>query len=99
MIKVYSHYFIFEDDAEPMKYVDDFYKIFDKALIEMPKDYDICLLGYITYKPKKTNVVYDNLESVESFYGLHGYLISKKGAINFLKKVYPIEVQIDTYIE
>lgn len=60
-----------------------------------PCDWDIILLGYITFFDYKDQGDYYD---VYNFWGLQGYVISKKGAKKIIKYGLPINQQIDHYM-
>ena len=91
ILKNYEMAVIFEDDAllHP-----NFFKIIKNLLNIVPKDWDIILLGYNCQECPIVN----NYRQVTSFYGTHGYLINRKGAIKMMKDKFPANIQIDLYM-
>ena len=92
-----DYYFICEDDIVFSK---DCYHTVKKSIINVPPDWDMVSYGYIrTVKDTKIN---DNTEFIKlnAFWGLQGYLISKKGAKKLVDEVdaNKIDGQIDAYL-
>ena len=85
---------IFEDDVEPL--VKDANVIINN-IIKEKNDFDILLLGY-TLKDNNIISVSENLNKCMLFFGLHSYIITKKGAEKLLKHALPIDMQLDSYI-
>lgn len=83
---------IFEDD---ISFTDNFTEKFDKGLRDVPEDADAIFLGVVhNSKPIRYNERVNRIGAV--FYGLHGYIMTNKGARKFLKNAFPIEVQLDS---
>jgi GR25 family glycosyltransferase involved in LPS biosynthesis len=85
-------YFILEDDAVFEPGLESEIK---NLLTSAPRDWDIILLGYNTLKPRGYR---GSFLSVNSFWGLCGYLINHKGAQKFLRESskQKIDCQIDS---
>ena len=82
---------IFEDDAIFDK---DIYKKIQYYISYTPDDWDIILMGYVyTFD---TLYVNHNINKVFDFWGLQGYIITRKGMEKILKYInVPIRHQID----
>jgi len=82
--------FVLEDDAS---FPDDVYtKHIRNALLTMPEDWDVILLG--RWPLEETNEI--NFVKVNKFWGTHGYLINRKGAEKIIQYGgVPIDDQID----
>jgi GR25 family glycosyltransferase involved in LPS biosynthesis len=90
----YKNILIFEDD---ISFQNNFIEEFKKRIEYIPKDYDIFFLDVMkSYKSVKINKYFNKIESL--FFGTHSYSITKKAIDIMLKTVYPIEVQIDSYM-
>lgn len=99
----YRDYFIIiEDDIHFKGYKtgynnDQFFAMIEKELKELPEDWDFYLLGV---QSKRGNYVpkdkYDRI--LGPFFGLHAYVVSRRGAENAFKKVFPIEYHIDSQL-
>jgi len=89
-----DHCLIFEDDVvfEP-----DFVEKYNKVINYIPSDTDIFFLD-ISWceKSEKYNELLDKITG--KFFGMHAYIITNAGAKKLLKHIFPIEVQIDSYI-
>jgi glycosyl transferase family 25 len=86
---------IFEDDVVPL-YINSYEKI-NELLNESNGDFDILLLG-CNCRDKNKIEVSKNINKCIFFFELHSYIISKKAANELLKYIYPIDMQIDSYI-
>jgi glycosyl transferase family 25 len=86
---------IFEDDIVPL-YINSNEKI-NELLNESNCDFDILLLG-CNCRDKNKIEVSKNINKCIFFFELHSYIISKKAAKELLKYIYPIDMQIDSYI-
>lgn len=85
---------VFEDDAEMDPQV---YKKIE-AIPEFPIDWDVMLLGYVRLANYE-RISLPGLMRVKDFWGLHGYLISRKGiAKMMLYRDMPISLQIDIFM-
>jgi len=82
---------VFEDDAM----IDS--QLYEK-IPEFPPDWDVILLGHARLAEYE-HVPYPDLLLVQDFWGLHGYLISRKGiAKMMLYRDIPISLQIDIFM-
>lgn len=93
-----SQCLILEDDVR----IDpDFVNKFNEIEKEIPKDFDIFVLGYSSSQPllEHNDLVknYKLFHKTKRFYGLFGYIVSNKGAKKLLK-LFPITKQIDSEI-
>ncbi len=89
-----DYVFILEDDASIAP--DTMYRI-QQSLQYLPTDYDVLLFGFIGYPtplPSKSNA----WSQVKRFYGMQGYLITRKAAKALLEKMGPMECQLDTFV-
>lgn len=83
---------ILEDDAiEHTKYIQE---ILEDIYANIPKDFDMYLLGYVDLEPKNTK--YRNA-IVKQFVLLHSYIVTPKGAQKLLDKL-PINMPVDSWI-
>lgn len=87
-----DYYIIFEDDAVVMSSV---YNRILKALNTAPSNWDMIVLSPIMEVTKKKGRLFNKFES---FWGLSGYIINKKGAKRMVDefKIRPISMQIDS---
>lgn len=92
-------FLIFEDDVDINENINNFTEEINKSinLINL-NDWDIIYLGYHHFD----NILYDVNKEYNKItnliYGLHAYIINKKGAIKLLKNVFPIVDQLDSYM-
>ena len=87
---------IFEDDARPI----DSYSIeMLEKTINSVSEFDIISFGYTTIRGniEEYNEYVDKFLGGE-FFGLQGYLVSRRGAQKLMKNMFPIEFQVDSYI-
>jgi GR25 family glycosyltransferase involved in LPS biosynthesis len=85
---------VFEDDAE----MDP--QIYHKATqrLDFPNDWDVILLGHVRLMDYEKGPK-PGLLRVRDFWGLHGYLISRRGVSKMLLyKDMPINLQIDIFM-
>ena len=83
---------ILEDDAiEHNKYAQ---QILEDIYANMPKDFDLYLLGYIDLEPTDTK---SKNARVKQFVLLHSYIITPKGAQKLLEKL-PINMPVDSWL-
>jgi len=89
-----DYYVILEDDSiiDP-----NGFKTIQEAMVNVPENWDIVLFGFIRII---NPVSYGNFIQPSGFWGLHGYVINKKGAKNLIDEVENIRVdgQLDAYI-
>lgn len=83
---------IFEDDAN--KPINNYFKYLDIIHNEVPKDWDIILIGYVLLDSEKIS---KNIVKVKNFILLHNYIINKKGAKKLLNNL-PINAPLDTWL-
>ena len=91
-------FLIFEDDVDINIKINNFTKKINKSinLINNNNNWDIIYLGYFNINSKDINKI--SKKKKDMIYGLHGYIINKKGAAKLLKYAFPIVDQIDSYI-
>jgi collagen beta-1,O-galactosyltransferase len=98
IIKGYNNAIIFEDDININVEKD----VLNEYLLNLPKDYDIAYLGYITIPLNSINKSEINNNywerGINNIFGTHSYILSNKGCKKLLEKVLPINEQIDAYI-
>jgi len=85
--------FIFEDDAIMVQNIGEVL-----GTLEIPQDTDIYLLGYICNTCTNTHC---GAIDVKKFYGLHGYIITRRGIHKLLarhEQSLPIRKQIDSWL-
>lgn len=84
---------IFEDDARPPPNI--MFAI-DKIISDMPKDWDIILLGKYCHECEE----HDTYLKMKRFILLHSYIISKKGVQKIIgtNSLFPISQQLDSYL-
>jgi len=83
---------ILEDDAiRTNKYSQE---RLDYVLKNLPKDYDIYLIGYYDIKPEKDG---ETNTRVKEFVLMHSYIVSPKGAQKLLDNL-PVNQPLDTWI-
>ena len=86
---------IFEDDAQIHPRLR---RYLQSTLV--PADYDILLLGYVCFKCSRDEAA--GWHRVKRFFGLHGYVISRRGIQKILGKyagrISPVRKQIDTVL-
>ena len=108
-----SHYKIYEETKEPMVIIFeddariplDFYYQLRCALEKLPPDWDIVLLGVSNlwrrkYQAKQ-KVIYDDgffQKFQGDIYGLHSYMINKRGMDRLIDCKFPIDSPIDVKI-
>jgi GR25 family glycosyltransferase involved in LPS biosynthesis len=103
---VHDVYLILEDDIK-INY--DTKKTIDNILTNFSEGWDFMLLGYLqlfNYKIESPSQLQNTINKVttakyakvKSFWGMHAYLINKRGAAKFLKEHSIIECQIDSFI-
>lgn len=87
-------FLVFEDDAQVHPKLGNFLKT-----TPVPADFDIILLGFVCFKCSKDEAA--GFHRVRRFFGLHGYLISRKGIRAILANrdaLTPVRKQIDTVL-
>lgn len=85
---------VFEDDAE---FDEKIYKKTAERLV-FPDDWDVILLGHVRLADYERGPQ-PNLLKVRDFWGLHGYLISRRGISKMmLYRDMPISLQIDIFM-
>ena len=89
-----DYYVILEDDSviDP-----NGFKTIQEAMVNTPENWDIVLFGFVRII---NPVSYGNFIQPSGFWGLHGYVINKKGAKNLIDEVENIRIdgQLDAYI-
>jgi glycosyl transferase family 25 len=89
---------VFEDDAVvPAGFVRNANAIISSSPVLCGSSWDLLLLGgsWADVKPIQGE---DKVQYISGFFGLYGYVITKKGAQALLKEVYPIHCHIDIWI-
>ena len=89
--------FIFEDDIQFKHKItyDDLEEMIQK---HVPEDEDVFLFGFLNIRGDILKIN-DFVNKVDGqFWGLQSYMITKNGARKLLSNVFPIEMQIDSYI-
>jgi len=90
-----DYFLIFEDD---ITFASDFKEKFDKLMKNIPEDTDMVFLD-LAWSETSEKTKYENLDQVKGqFFGLHAYIITRNGAKKLLEKIFPIEIQLDSYI-
>jgi GR25 family glycosyltransferase involved in LPS biosynthesis len=94
-------FLIFEDDVAPPAYTLEKINTWVNSVNQKQTDWDMLFLGWMKPLPVKDA----DIKLEKSIYkinditfGLHAYIIRKKGAQALLKKAFPIVDQIDSYI-
>lgn len=84
---------IFEDDAVMARNIGDHLKD-----LRPPRDWDIVLLGYVCNECDERSQ--DDVLEVKRFFGLHGYMIHRRGIEKFLSSKYSkmVTKQIDSVL-
>lgn len=76
-------------------------RVFDKLKTNEP-DFDMLLLGSLVPPPSDVyahpSVQSDEYVRIQRFYGMHAYIVSRKGAERILKTGMPITQQIDSQV-
>ena len=85
--------FIMDDDV---LINNNFDKELSEILTELPSDFDFCYLGYSDTKYEKIPVSSKLFKPKGQFCGPHAYIISPAGSAKILKRIYPIEIQLDS---
>ena len=85
---------VFEDDVQ---FYAGFQENFKNVITNAPKNFDVILLDTLWCQ---NTIDYNKLfyKLKGQFFGMHGYIISKQGALNLLKNALPMEIQIDSYM-
>lgn len=92
--KGYKKILIFEDD---ISFENNFIEELKNRLEYIPKDYDILFLDVLqSYDSKKVNKYFKRILSL--FFGTHSYIITTRAIDTMLKTIFPIELQIDSYM-
>ena len=97
-----NEYLIFEDDVIPSNICT--VRLLNDFINNLPFDWDMCFLGFMhrTTGEKDIGFNIDKNKSIHKMnsitFGMHAYLINKKGAEKLLKKVFPLSCQIDSFI-
>lgn len=95
-----NYAFIFEDDIVINYNKDIFYNLLNKALNNVPSDFDILYLGYycpnklchyglcdIIYKTHESKNINNYIKIPSIILTLHAYIISRKGAIKLINNI------------
>lgn len=88
---------IMEDD---LTITPDFLYRVNQSLYSLPDDFDILLLGDIEHARTPWSSVMPGQQwvRVRRFYGCHAYVIKTTAAAKLLKRCFPLECQLDTFI-
>ena len=97
-------YLIFEDDIGPLRKETTISHIneFINELNRMSPNWDVAMLGWMKPLPGVKDADQDMTKNIvkvnDITFGLHAYLIRKKGARKLLEKAFPIVDQLDSYL-
>lgn len=82
---------VFEDDTDPTITSEQV----DAALVGLPDDWDIVLLGVFgePYDPARLSI-----RRVEWFFGAHAYVVRRRCAQKLLASALPMHVQLDSWL-
>ena len=88
-------FLIFEDD---ISFQPNFKDVFQNSILpNIPENSDIIFLDVCrNFERIEYNKIFDKIGNL--FFGLHAYIITRKGASTLLQKSFPIEIQLDSYI-
>ena len=85
---------IFEDD---ITFENNFIEQMKKRIEYIPKDYDVLFLDVLKcYDSKVVNKYFKKISSL--FFGTHSYIITSNAIDTMLKTIFPIDLQIDSYM-
>ncbi len=85
---------IFEDD---IYFYPNFKENLSRVLENIPEDADAVFLDVIrNFKSVQYNDIFDRI--LDQFFGMHAYIMTNKGAKKLLPYVFPIEIQIDSFM-
>jgi GR25 family glycosyltransferase involved in LPS biosynthesis len=84
---------IFEDD---LQFVDKFKTRFDQIWPSVPPDWDLVFLG--SWHRRKPTKISSNVVRAKNIFLTHAYVIKGCAAAQLLKKAFPLEVQLDSYL-
>jgi len=90
---------IFEDD---IRVEADFSKMIHQLsgdLSTLPNGLDIWLLQYSVFRENRFKGLTDTWVMPTNFFGTGAYIVSRNGAQKLLEHVYPIEMQVDGYMQ
>jgi glycosyl transferase family 25 len=95
-------FLIFEDDVDINNNIDNLMvKTNDYINTINKKDWDVIFLGYSLISLLNNDIpedINDKYKITNIIYGLHAYIINKKGARKLLEKALPIVDQLDSYM-
>jgi GR25 family glycosyltransferase involved in LPS biosynthesis len=95
-------FLIFEDDVDSNNTIDNLMvKTNDYINTINKKDWDVIFLGYSLINLLNNDIPDipdDKYKITNIIYGLHAYIINKKGARKLLEKALPIVDQLDSYM-
>lgn len=90
----YERVLIFEDD---ISFLNNFIEKVKERALYIPEEYDFLFLDVAkSFSSTRVNRYFQRIN--ELFFGLHAYIISSNAAKVLLPRIFPIEIQIDSYI-
>lgn len=90
----YERVLIFEDD---IWFCNNFIEKVKERALYIPEEYDFLFLDVAkSFSSTRVNRYFQRIN--ELFFGLHAYIISSNAAKVLLPRIFPIEIQIDSYI-
>ena len=84
---------IFEDD---LQFVKKFKARFDQTWPSVPRDWDLVFLG--SWHRQKPIKISRHVVRAKNIFLTHAYIINGRAAGQLLKKAFPLEVQLDSYL-
>jgi len=85
---------IFEDDVS---FKSGFKEKLQTVLKNIPQDADAVMLDvFVNFQPLQYDDTYTQI--LGQFWGLHGYIMTQKGAKKLLEYAFPMEIQLDSYM-
>ena len=88
------HALVIEDDVE---FVQDFVRRISAVLENLPRDWDICYLGYAVWDAPPPRVTHSGLGIPTYIFGTYGYLVSASGVVRLLESL-PVTSPLDDFI-
>jgi|LakMenEpi03Aug12_release.lakeMendotaPanAssembly.Ray.scaffolds.fasta_scaffold255353_3 glycosyl transferase family 25 len=90
----YRRVLVFEDDIEFVKNFEDMMK---ERISYIPTDYDMLFLDVADcFDYTNVNKYFKKIDGL--FFGMHSYIITDNAAKVLLPRIFPVELQIDSYI-
>lgn len=90
----YKRAIVFEDDIE---FVSDFLNLMKERIPYIPTDYDVLLLDVVDcFDSTVVNKYFKKIDGL--FFGTHSYIITDTAVDALLPRIFPVEVQIDSYM-